>query len=235
MTAPQRPRACVFDAYGTLFDVTSAARRAATEPGGAPLAGLWPRLAEDWRRKQLEYTWLRSLMGRHADFAQVTAEALDWALEAQGLAVPATLRARLLALYDRLDAYPEVPAMLAALRAAAIPAAILSNGSPSMLAAATASAGIADLLDDCLSVEGVGVFKPAPQVYRLATDRFDCAPHEILFVSSNGWDVAGAAAFGFRAVWVNRARAAPERLPAAPEAVLPDLSPLPVLAGASPA
>ncbi|MEI4470805.1 haloacid dehalogenase type II [Frigidibacter sp. MR17.24] len=228
------PRACVFDAYGTLFDVASAARRAAAEPGGAALAGLWPRLAEDWRRKQLEYTWLRSLMGQHADFATVTAEALDWALDTHAPGAGAPLRDRLLALYDRLEAYPEVPAVLAALRRAGLPCAILSNGSPAMLAAATASAGIDALLDARLSVETVGVFKPAPVVYALATDAFDCTPAEILFVSSNGWDVAGAAQFGFRTAWVNRAGARPERLPKGPDRVLPDLSPLPALTGALP-
>ncbi|NUB46081.1 haloacid dehalogenase type II [Fertoebacter nigrum] len=218
----------VFDAYGTLFDVAGAAR-AAAEPGSA-LAALWPRLAEDWRRKQLEYTWLRRIMGQHADFASVTADALDWAMEAAGLPDP-TLRARLLALYQTLPAYPEVPATLAALRARGLRTAILSNGTPGMLAAATASAGIEGLLDDVLSVEAIGAYKPDPQVYALVGQRFGVAPDQVRFVSSNGWDVAGAGAFGFRTVWVNRAGQPVDRLPHRPDLALPDLSTLPDLSG----
>ncbi|AMY68129.1 haloacid dehalogenase type II [Frigidibacter mobilis] len=218
---------CVFDAYGTLFDVSAAARHAAQEPGGEALARHWPRLAEDWRRKQLEYTWLRSLMGRHADFRTVTAEALDWALEAAGLS--GDLHPRLMALYDRLDAYPEVPGMLAALKARGLATAILSNGTPAMLAGAVGHAAIGGLLDDCLSVEAVGIFKPDPRVYALAPLRFGCTPAEVLFVSSNGWDVAGAGSFGFTTVWVNRAGLPQDRLPSRPDHMLPDLSGLPAL------
>ncbi|MCB2105294.1 MAG: haloacid dehalogenase type II, partial [Rhodobacteraceae bacterium] len=159
-------KVCVFDAYGTLFDVAAAARIAAAEPGRQSLAKAWPRLAEDWRRKQLEYSWLRAVMGTHADFWQVTQDGLDWALDASGLADPA-LRDRLLALYRELQAYPEVPAMLAALKRAGLETAILSNGSPEMLEGAVRSAGIGAVLDDVLSVESVGVFKPAAPVYRL--------------------------------------------------------------------
>ncbi len=173
---------CVFDAYGTLFDVNAAARRAAAEPGGERLAAVWPRLAEDWRRKQLEYSWLRAITGAHADFRQVTADGLDWAMEAAGLADPA-LRDRLMALYDRLDAYPEVPATLAALKAAGFATAILSNGSPAMLEAAVTSAGIGDRLDAVLSVEAAGVFKPSARVYDLVGARFGCQPAQVLFVS----------------------------------------------------
>lgn len=232
-------RAVVFDAYGTLFDVAGAARAAAAEPGGAALATLWPRLAEDWRRKQLEYTWLRAVMREHADFAAVTADALDWALAAAGLAetsqaetrqAEAALRARLLALYDELPAYPEVPAMLARLKAAGLPAAILSNGTPAMLAAAVASAGIGDDLAAVLSVEDVGVFKPDHRVYALATAHLGLRPDEVMFVSSNGWDVAGAAGFGFAAVWVNRAGLPMDRLSHGPRLQLSDLSTIPDLA-----
>jgi 2-haloacid dehalogenase len=219
----------IFDAYGTLFDVAGAARRAAAEPGGERLGAIWPKLAEDWRRKQLEYTWLRAIMGQHADFAQVTADGLDWALDASGID-DAALRARLLALYDELPAYPEVPAMLDALKAMGLPRAILSNGTPAMLAAATRSAGIETLLDACLSVESVGIFKPDPRVYALVTAHFDCPAGEVLFVSSNGWDVAGASAFGFRTLWVNRAGLPVDRLPARPHHILPDLAGLPALA-----
>ena len=222
-------RAVVFDAYGTLFDVAGAARAAAVEPGGAALATLWPRLAEDWRRKQLEYTWLRAVMRDHADFAAVTADALDWALAA-GELDDAALRARLLALYDELPAYPEVPAMLARLKAAGLPAAILSNGTPAMLAAAVASAGIGGDLAAVLSVEDVGVFKPDHRVYALATAHLGLRPDEVMFVSSNGWDVAGAAGFGFAAVWVNRAGLPVDRLSHGPRLQLSDLSTIPDLA-----
>lgn len=220
---------CIFDAYGTLFDVAAAARTAAAEPGGEKLAQVWPRLAEDWRRKQLEYTWLRAIMGAHCDFWAVTQDGLDWALEAAGLK-DAPLRARLLALYRELDAYPEVPAMLKALKSRGLNTAILSNGAPDMLAGAAASAGIADLLDDLLSVESVGVFKPDARVYAMVGARFGTTPGQVLFVSSNGWDAAGAALFGFRTVWVNRAGLPVDRLPGRPACILPDLTRIPELA-----
>lgn len=217
-------RACIFDAYGTLFDVAGAARAAAAQPGGERLATLWPRLAEDWRRKQIEYSWHRTLTGNHADFARVTADGLDWALEAAGIS-DAALRAHLLALYDRLPAYPEVPGVLAELRAQGVTTAILSNGTPAMLAAATGAAGIT--VDNVLSVEEVGRFKPAPAVYALIEDRLGIPPAEVLFLSSNGWDVAGAAAFGLTPLWINRAGLPVERLPHGPAAVIADLTPLP--------
>jgi 2-haloacid dehalogenase len=224
-------RICVFDAYGTLFDVAGAARAAAAQPGGEALAGVWPRLAEEWRRKQLEYTWQRAITGAHCDFARVTADGLDWAMEAQGLTDPA-LRTRLLALYDELPAYPEVPTMLAALKAKGFQTAILSNGAPAMLAAAVASAGIGAHLDAVLSVEAVGVFKPDARVYSLVPAHFGVATSEVLFVSSNGWDAAGAAAYGFRVAWVNRAKAPVDRLPGKPHHILADLSAIPALAAA---
>ncbi|MDZ4093777.1 MAG: haloacid dehalogenase type II [Paracoccaceae bacterium] len=220
---------CVFDAYGTLFDVAAAARLAAAEPGQNRLAAVWPRLAEDWRRKQLEYTWQRAITGDHVDFARVTADGLDWALEAQGLA-DAALRTRLLALYDELPAYAEVPAMLAALKAQGLATAILSNGTPAMLAAATRSAGIAVHLDAVLSVETVGVFKPDTRVYDMVGAHFGTRPDQVLFVSSNGWDAAGASRHGFTTAWVNRARAPMDRLPAPPAHVLDDLTTIPDLA-----
>lgn len=220
---------CVFDAYGTLFDVAAAARRAAAEPGRDRFAAHWPAIAEKWRLKQLQYTWLRAVTGDHVGFWQVTQDGLDWALESEGLADDADLRARLLQLYRELDAYPEVPDMLSALKKGGISTAILSNGSPDMLDAAVGSAGIGALLDDVLSVESVGIFKPARVVYDLVGQRFGCAPGEVLFVSSNGWDACAAAAYGFGTVWVNRAGDPVDRLPAAPDRQLPDLSGLPDL------
>ena len=220
---------CVFDAYGTLFDVAAAAREAAGEPGNATLAGIWPKLAEDWRRKQLEYSWLRAITGAHADFWAVTGDGLDWAMDAAGLD-DARLRARLMALYAELRAYDEVPDMLAGLKAAGFATAILSNGAPAMLAAAVTSAGIGGVLDDVLSVESCGVFKPARAVYDLVGARFGCAPAEVLFVSSNGWDAAAAAGYGFATAWVNRAGQPIDRLPWRPGHILPDLTAIPDLA-----
>lgn len=219
---------CVFDAYGTLFDVNAAARVAAQDPGFAALGAIWPQVARDWRAKQLQYTWLRTVADCHCDFWQVTQDGLDWALEAAGLDNPA-LRERLLGLYRELPAFAEVPAMLATLRAREMRCAILSNGTPDMLASAVRSAGIADLLDAVLSVETVGVFKPAAAVYDLVGARFGCASDQVLFVSSNGWDAAGAAGYGFRTVWVNRAGDPMDRLYAAPAHVIPDLTTIPDL------
>ncbi len=223
---------CVFDAYGTLFDVTAAARQAAAEPDYPALADRWPDLAAHWRTKQLQYTWLRAITHTHTDFWTVTQEGLDWALEATGLDGDARLRERLLALYWELQAYPEVPAMLTALKQAGFNTAILSNGSPDMLDGAVRSAGIGDLLDDVLSVESVGIFKPDARVYGLVNDRFGCANDEVLFVSSNGWDASCAAGFGFVSAWVNRAGEPVDRLPWTPAHVLPDLTGIPALAGA---
>ncbi|HEX5077834.1 MAG TPA: haloacid dehalogenase type II [Geminicoccaceae bacterium] len=219
-------RACVFDAYGTLFDVHSAVGRLRSQLGAVA-----DELSALWRGKQLEYTWLRALMGRHAPFWQVTEDALDYALERLGVASE-PVRAPLLQAYLTLDAYPEVGDVLQRLRAAGLKLAILSNGEPAMLDAAVGSAGIGGLLDAVLSVEEVGVYKPDPRVYQLAVDRLAVPAGRISFQSSNAWDVAGASCFGFRTVWINRQGAPAERLPGAPECRLPDLSGLPALLGA---
>ncbi|MEL6465128.1 MAG: haloacid dehalogenase type II [Pseudomonadota bacterium] len=223
---------CIFDAYGTLFDVAAAARIAASEPEFQQLANSWPVLAEHWRQKQLQYTWLRAITRAHTDFWQVTQDGLDWALERNGLGGDATLRERLLALYRELQAYPEVSAMLHTLKAKRLNTAILSNGSPAMLNAAVQSAGIADVLDDCLSVENVGIFKPDARVYDLVGQRFGCAKDEVLFVSSNGWDAAGASGYGFTTAWVNRTGEPVDRLPWVPDHILTDLTGIPELAAA---
>lgn len=223
---------CIFDAYGTLFDVAAAARTAAAEPAFPALGPAWPALAEHWRAKQLQYTWLRAVTGAHTDFWAVTQDGLDWALEKTGLAGDPALRTRLLDLYWELQAYPEVPEMLAALKAAGHNTAILSNGSPDMLRGAVQSAGIDAVLDDCLSVESVGIFKPDRAVYDLVGARFDCAATEVLFVSSNGWDAAAAAGYGFQTAWVNRAGDPVDRLPWTPAHILPDLTGIPALATA---
>lgn len=221
---------CIFDAYGTLFDVSAAARQAAEGPGGGKLAEHWPQLAADWRAKQLQYSWLRAITGDHTDFWTVTQDGLDWALEAQGLDGDTGLRERLLALYWQLQAYPEVPQMLSRLKEQGLATAILSNGSPDMLAGAVQSAALSEMLDDVLSVESVGIFKPAPQVYDLVLQRFGVAKNHVLFVSSNGWDAGAAAAYGFTTAWVNRAGEPVDRLPGRPDHILPDLVTIPELA-----
>jgi 2-haloacid dehalogenase len=219
-------RACVFDAYGTLFDVGSAAARCAEALGDHT-----SRLAALWRDKQLQYTWLRTLQHRHADFWQVTGEALDFALDALGLA-DRGLREPLMQLYLTLDAYPEVRATIEQLRGAGLATAILSNGAPAMLAAAVGHAGLAHLFDPVLSVEEVGVYKPHAKVYRLACDRLGLAAGEIAFVSSNGWDAWAASAFGMHAMWCNRSDQPRERLPGGPEYEIRSLAELPPLLAA---
>ena len=220
---------CIFDAYGTLFDVAAAARIAAAEPGREDFAAKWPQIAADWRAKQLQYTWLRAVSDTHTDFWQVTRDGLDYALEAAGLA-SADLRERLLALYFELAAFPEVPAMLARLKSAGLNTGILSNGSPDMLKGAVDSAGIGEMLDAVLSVQSIGVFKPHNSVYAMVGQRFDCTPDQVLFVSSNGWDAAYAAHFGFNTVWVNRTGEPMDRLPTQPQHTMSDLTSIPELA-----
>ena len=219
-------RACVFDAYGTLFDYASAAARCSDVLGEkvAPLTALW-------REKQLQYTWLRSLQGHYVEFSQVTSDALEFALAAFRLSDPA-LHERLMSLYSRLECFPEVPAMLAALKAAGLRTAILSNGSPAMLAAAVAHARLTSFFDTVLSVDAVGVYKPHPRVYQLAVDRLGIPPAAICFLSSNGWDAYAASAFGMQVVWCNRYGQPPEWLPGRPAAEINSLAQLPALVGA---
>jgi len=221
--------ACVFDAYGTLFDFNSSVMRCRDEIGSDA-----ERLSDIWRQKQLQYTWLRSLMGTHANFWQVTGEALDFAMASAGIE-NAELRGRLMALYRELDTFPEVTDTLVRLKDAGMRTAILSNGSSEMLDAAVSAANIDVLLDAALSVEEIGIFKPDFRVYQLAVDRLDVTREKICFMSSNGWDAAGAEAFGFRVVWVNRYGQPAEHLPGQPEVVLDTLLPLPELLGLGPA
>ncbi len=216
-----RIRVCVFDAYGTLFDVHSAVARHAGAVG--PKAEDVSKL---WRAKQLEYTWTRTLMGRHADFWALTGEALDVALSAFGVG-GGVLRDSLLDAYRRLTAYAEVPAVLTRLRGAGMKTAILSNGTPAMLQDAVKAAGIASLLDAVLSVEQIGIYKPDARVYQIACRHFGVEPGEICFQSSNAWDAAGAAAFGFRVAWINRSGQPVEYGFAKPSITLPSLEKLP--------
>ena len=219
-------RACVFDAYGTILDFASAAARC-----GDVLGEHTERLTALWREKQLQYTWLRAAQGRHADFWQVTGEALDFALDTLARE-DAGLRDRLMQLYLALEPFPEAPAVLRQLRSAGFPTAILSNGTPEMLAAAIDSAGLAGLFDHVLSVEEVGVYKPHPKVYQLACDRLGMAADTIAFLSSNGWDAHAAAAFGMRSVWCNRSGQKRDRLPGSLEREIGSLAEVPALVAA---
>jgi 2-haloacid dehalogenase len=221
-------RACVFDAYGTVFDYASAAARCRDQLGED-----FGRLTQLWRDKQLQYTWLRALQGRHADFWQVTGDALDFALETLGIGTTA-LRERLMNLYLSLEPFPEVPGVLQRLKHAGLKTAILSNGSPRMLKEVVDGAGLAGLLDGVYSVEEVGVYKPHPKVYQLAVDQLGLAPSEIAFQSSNAWDAYAASAFGMRVVWCNRYGQRPERLPGRPDAEVKTLDVLPDLIVATP-
>jgi 2-haloacid dehalogenase len=216
-------RACVFDAYGTLFDFASAAAACSDVLGDKTSV-----LASQWRDKQLQYTWLRGLQGRHADFWQVTSDALAFTMES--LAIDdQRLRGRLLDLYRTLRCFPEVPAVLRELKQQGFVTAILSNGTPSMLADAVASAQLTDLFDQVLSIEQVGVFKPHPDVYRLAVDKLGVPSSKIAFQSSNAWDAHAAAAFGMRVVWCNRYAQRRERLPGTPDREIRNLAELPDL------
>lgn len=217
--------ACVFDAYGTLFDVHSAV--------GALSDRIGPSAAEvsfAWRKRQLEYTWLRSLMQVHADFWQVTSDALSVSLREFNLESTG-LHNDLMQAYLRLSAFPEVTRVLQMLKRAGIKTAILTNGSPEMIKAAVENASIDPLIDRQLSVESVGIFKPDPRVYQLAVDALQVEADRIAFQSSNAWDAAGAAHFGFKVAWINRYAQPSEALPGTPSAVLPSLDELPGLLG----
>jgi 2-haloacid dehalogenase len=218
--------ACVFDAYGTLFDYASAVERCRDAIGPE-----FARFNDLWRQKQLQYTWLRAAQGRHADFWQVTGDALDFSLETAGIATP-ELRERLMSLYLRLDVFPEVPEVLRELKARGLKTAILSNGSPAMLSAVVANAGLGASLDAVLSVEEVGAFKPDPRVYALAMQRLGVSAGAISFQSSNAWDAHAASAAGMRVVWCNRYGQRPERLPGKPDIEVRTLATLPDIVAA---
>lgn len=216
-------KACVFDAYGTLFDVHSAVGKYRSHLGDAA-----DSVSQLWRTKQLEYTWLRSLMGRHADFWQVTRDALEFSFDMHRID-NIDLKDSLMDAYLNLDCYPEVPEALWKLKADGYKIAILSNGTPRMLETAVTHSGIQNLMDDIFSVEAVGIFKPDPRVYRIAADGLNVAPAAIVFQSSNAWDASGAAAFGFKVAWVNRFGQSAERLPGQPDVEIQNLLELPGL------
>ncbi len=215
-------KACMFDAYGTLFNVH------------APVASVAGRIGEHaddlsrlWRQKQLEYTWLRSLMGQHAEFWQVTGEALDYALAFYGID-DCALRDELMNLYLTLDAYDDAREALAALKAAGFTTGILSNGSPKMLDAAVTSARLAEYLDHVLSIEDIGIYKPDNRVYQMAVDAAGVASaSEICFVSANTWDAQAGAVFGFQVARINRFGLKDDNIPGRPKMLLNLLSELP--------
>ena len=218
-------RACVFDAYGTLLDFGSAAHSCADVLGdkGEPLTRLW-------RDKQLQYTWLRAAQGLHADFWQVTGEALDFALETLDLR-DAALRQRLMALYLELEPFPEARGVVASLKRAGMQTAILSNGSPAMLHGAVKAADLTSLFDAIISIEEAGVFKPSPRTYRLALHHLNMEAGAICYVTANGWDAYAASAFGMRVIWCNRYGQKSERLPGNPDRVVNSLTAIPALLG----
>lgn len=218
-------RACVFDAYGTLFDFGSAARACREELGAEA-----ERLTVLWREKQISYTWLRAVQNLHANFWQVTGDALDYALETLALAKPG-LRARLMSHYLTLEPFPEAHDVLKRLKAAGMRTAILSNGSPDMLAPLVKAAQFDTLLDAVISVEEAAVFKPHASVYQLAVDRLGVPASAISFQSSNAWDAWAASAFGMKVVWCNRYGQLPERLPGKPDREIGSLAEFPVLVG----
>ena len=215
-------RACVFDAYGTLFDVHSAVGRHTDRLADASAVSLL------WRTKQLEYTWLRSLMGRYVDFWQITGDALDFALDTYRVA-DAALKDDLMQAYLELSCYPEVPAVLNELKSRGFRCAVLSNGSPEMLGSAVKNSGLDDVFDAVISIDAIGIYKPDPRVYQMAVDQLGVSPSEIAFQSSNAWDAAGAGAVGFKVAWINRFGQQPERLSIVADAELKDLTALPGL------
>lgn len=221
----QNIQACVFDAYGTLFDFNSAAERCRDALGDRT-----DDLSAMWRAKQLQYTWLRAVMNRHKPFWEVTGDALDYSLQTLGIH-DAALRDRLMGLYHHIDAFPEVPEVLKTLKEAGLATAILSNGSPEMLAGAVQHTGIGNYLDAVLSVEEVGVFKPHPSVYELPAKRLGVAHQHISFQSSNAWDAVAAATFGMKVVWCNRYGQPPEVLTAEPDCEVKTLAELPGILG----
>jgi 2-haloacid dehalogenase len=216
-------RACVFDAYGTVFDFGTAAARCPDIPEESRAA-----LTTLWRDKQLQYTWLRTLQGRYVDFWQVTGDALDFALDSLAIRKPG-LHEGLMELYRTLGAFPEVFEVLVSLRRSGFATAILSNGSPGMLDAAVAGAGLSGLFDAVLSADAVGAFKTHPKVYQCALDQLAVPASAVSFQPSNGWDAYAASDFGMRVVWCNRYGQQRERLPGAPDHEIRTLAELPAL------
>ena len=217
---------CIFDAYGTLFDVTSAARTVASEKEYNHFLNYSVKVSNTWRIKQLEYSWLRNIMHEYIDFWQITKDALDFALEENQIKNE-NLRQRLLDVYWNLSAYPEAQNVLTTLKANNIQTGILSNGSNQMLNSAVVSANLENYLDKIISIDGIEIYKPDPKVYQMVIDQFNCKIEEVLFISSNGWDIAGASKFGFTTLWVNRNLIPKDRLTFMPNKITNNLSTIP--------
>ena len=212
-------KVCAFDAYGTCFDINSAAQNLAKEIGKD-----WLGFSTTWRTVQLEYTWLRSLMKKHEDFWRVTEDSLDFAMESHK--IDKKFRSKLLELYKKLNSYPELVMCLKHLKEKNVKTCILSNGSPSLLDELTVHAKVRELFDDLISIEDVGIYKPHPKVYELVTKKFDCKPEEVCFLSSNTWDIVGGGIFGYQSIWVDRFGKTFDKLGYQPKFKIKDLSEL---------
>ena len=211
--------ACVFDAYGTLFDVNSAAAKCKEKLGDK-----WENFANAWRTTQLEYTWLRSLMKKHENFWQITEDSLDHAMATFN--IDKNMRNELLNLYKELSLYPEVKECLDALKSKKIKIAILSNGTPDLLKGLVESNNIQSYFDNIISVEDVKIYKPDPKVYEMPIKKYNCKPENICFLSSNTWDVSGGGVFGYNAVWVNRFNKIFDKLGYNPQYIINNLNQL---------
>lgn len=212
---------CVFDAYGTLFDINSVTKHYCNE-----LGDISEQFSNLWRSKQLEYTWLRSLMNRYDNFWCITEESLNYALDYFNIKND-FLKINLLKAYENINCYEEVPTTLSKLKERGISTAILSNASPNMLNMAIKNSKIDSHIDSCLSVDSLKIYKPHPTVYNLILEKYNLNKNEILFVSSNSWDVAGAKSFGFNVSWINRFNSKKEVLPFEPDIELKSLMDLP--------
>ena len=212
-------KVCAFDAYGTCFDINSAAQNLAKEIGKD-----WLGFSTTWRTVQLEYTWLRSLMKKHEDFWRVTEDSLDFAMESHK--IDKKFRSKLLELYKKLNSYPELVMCLKHLKEKNVKTCILSNGSPSLLDELTVHAKVRELFDDLISIEDVGIYKPHPKVYELVTKKYNCKPEEVCFLSSNTWDIVGGGIFGYQSIWVDRFGKTFDKLGYQPKFKIKDLSEL---------
>ena len=212
-------KVCAFDAYGTCFDINSAAKGLANKIGKD-----WLAFSSTWRTVQLEYTWLRSLMKRYVDFWKVTEDSLEYAMESHG--IDKNFKNELLNLYKKLNPYPELKDCLKSLKSKKLKICVLSNGSPDLLKQLISNAGVQELFDDLISVEDVKIFKPDPQVYELVTKKYICKPEEVCFMSSNTWDIVGGGLFGYQTVWVDRFNKKFDKLDYKPNMQIKNLSEL---------
>ena len=213
----EKTKVCIFDAYGTLFDVNAACRELSIEVGEN-----WEELATLWRLRQVEYTWLRNSMNEYIDFWKITSDALDYAMETLNIK-NIKLRDELLSLYLKLEAYPEVKSILEDIKKKGLKTAILSNGNHIMLETAVMNANIKTLIDEILSVDECKVYKPTSIVYDLVEKKMGVNKQNVLFFSSNAWDMHAASNYGFKTIWVNRFNSTLEKLPGKPDQIINSL------------